>query len=200
MEYEDCKKDNEYILVKDLKLWKANIFWKYSTILCCIIFSIIFALIWAKDEEVGEYLGFSGTILSIVLSVIAILITLVDVAGQKGQVLEIAETSKSLKNTVNELNEDNQRIKAELEALINDKLLSNFKNMNEFIEIVKNNFVDESEKKEFEELISQFNVNMNKELFLNKNKLSAKYVTGIENYDPKLADGLENYFYRWCKL
>lgn len=165
MKDKDQYKKGEYIAIKDLKLWKANIFWKYSVILCCIIISFIFALIWAGDESVGTYIGFSGTILSIVLSVIAILITLIDVAGQKGQVLEISESAKKLRELLNEQKVDYQNMNTELNILIKEDLIevlkNNLESTKKFTEEVRKNFIQEEKKEAFEKLADKYYNNIN---------------------------------------
>ena len=123
MKGKECLPDKEYIDLDELKLWKANVFWKYSLILTGIVIIFIITYIFFEDSTVGSYLGFAGTILSIVLSVMAILITLIDVAGQKGQVLEISRSADKLRKITNKQNQLYEENYEKFNSLINTRLI-----------------------------------------------------------------------------
>lgn len=98
---------------KNLSLEKRKnnlpLHFKYVSIILVMIIIAITSIAVAQNTKAWLFIGYAGTVLSVVLSVIAIFVTFIDIAGQEKKLSEITKTSNELKFTLNQFISESQK-------------------------------------------------------------------------------------------
>lgn len=118
--------------MEKLKRQKQTIWLTATIIMLSLLLIGVISINYYHMDKAWLFLGFTGTVLSIVLSIIAILITLVDVAGQRQQILDISESAKILKKSVEKQQKEHIHINETIQKVIDETLKV-------YIEIIENN-------------------------------------------------------------
>lgn len=109
---EQVREDIEkYLKSLDLGKRKNNLslHFKYVSIILVMVIIAITSIAVAQNTKAWLFIGYAGTVLSVVLSVIAIFITFIDIAGQEKKLSEITKTSNELKFTLNQFISESQK-------------------------------------------------------------------------------------------